>query len=248
MSDHEPHDQHEEQQPQQQNSPENSPENKQKRKEIKTFHCRYCSHLLLASTRSILSANTPLARRGGGAARDRALILDVPARTSTSTSTSTTSATTSAQAGSRGQGGGGGVAGPELGLSEDTRMAEAAGNTGPTEREKEKQKQKQEAHYTIPLATLLPDAKPVIIRRDDGFEKRILFKCGRCRVVVGYEIVPKTPPTVDTEEEDEEKDRVMYLLPGSLVGTEDLQGEGSAVERNNVLKQMEAEWAQWVTV
>lgn len=221
-----PADQHEEQQQQQQQQTPTQTE--QNRKEIKTFHCRFCSHLLLASTRPILSADTPLARRGGGAS-DRALILDIPSRTRNTTSTTTSTVPVGRGAGS----------------SDDTAMTETDNATQAVQSAREEEKEK-EAHYTIPLATLLPDAKPVIIRRDDGFEKRLLFKCGRCRVVVGYEIVPKSLPP-PTEDDDDEK--VMYLLPGSLVGTEDLQGEeGSAVERNNVLKQMEAEWAQWVTV
>jgi predicted nucleic acid-binding Zn-ribbon protein len=239
MSDHHPetspetppadHDQQQQQQPAQ--------NAQKKKKEIKTFHCRYCSHLLLASTRSILSATTPLARRGG-AARDRALILDIPARIRPTTTITATSAQPGSEEEEKEEE-------ETAGSSEDTRMAdgEAAGNT--TEPGQTSQSS-TEAHYTIPLATLLPDSKPVIIRRDDGFEKRILFKCGRCRVVVGYEIVPKTIPT--SNENEDEKERVMYLLPGSLVGTEDLQEQGSAIETNTVLKQMEAEWEQWVAV
>ncbi|KAH8691492.1 hypothetical protein BGW36DRAFT_388422 [Talaromyces proteolyticus] len=121
-----------------------------------------------------------------------------------------------------------------------------------------------QAHYTIPLSTLIPDAKPVIVRREDGFEKRVLHRCGRCRVVVGYEI--DTPLNLnareldhdrdeeggeDEEEEEEGRDRVFYLLPGSLVGTEDLQddtGEGgldAIVQRNEVLRGMEKEWEGW---
>jgi hypothetical protein len=47
--------------------------------------------------------------------------------------------------------------------------------------------------YTI-LLNLHPDRKASIIRREDGFEKRLLYRCGRCRLVIGYEIVPTTQP------------------------------------------------------
>lgn len=143
---------------------------------------------------------------------------------------------------------------------------------------------KEQAHYTIPLSTLVPDPKPIIVRREDGFEKRVLLKCGRCRVVVGYEIDSGLDSGVHDEDQDQDEDededeqfnedadeeqldeygkrrkrrnkhdRAIYLLPGSIVATEDLAGEdGNAdstvngmVERNSVLKGMEREWMQWL--
>ncbi|EKD15435.1 hypothetical protein MBM_06651 [Drepanopeziza brunnea f. sp. 'multigermtubi' MB_m1] len=39
------------------------------------------------------------------------------------------------------------------------------------------------------LLALSPDRKLTIVRREDGFEKRLLYRCARCRLVVGYEVV-----------------------------------------------------------
>jgi hypothetical protein len=130
----------------------------------------------------------------------------------------------------------------------------------------------EQAHYTIPLSTLIPDTTPVVIRREDGFEKRVLLRCGRCRVVVGYKLCNGTDLTADRDfDEDLEEDdgiglrqegkeeRAIYLLPGSIVGTEDLDvgvtgsegGRGgdvlnAMVDRNPVLKGMEGEWMEWL--
>lgn len=61
-----------------------------------------------------------------------------------------------------------------------------------------------------------PARKVVVVRREDGFEKRRVHRCGRCGVGVGYEIVG---------EEGEVHKRVIYLLQGGLVVTEEMGGE-----------------------
>lgn len=244
---------------------------------IKTYHCRFCSHLLLASTRELLSSSTPLRRRRvtstmeGGAeigegvgGLDGAIILELPPPTrksdrklkgdskgeayednqSEERHTITHTDTTTATATERG------------GATVPSTTAEG--------------KKTEQAHYTIPLSTLLPDPTPVIIRREDGFEKRLLLRCGRCRVVVGYRLCntavgPTTDQDLDVDEEgeeDEDSDTIglrqgkqegaIYLLPGSIVGTEDLDvgteggGPNAMIERNAVLKGMEAEWVAWI--
>ena len=66
------------------------------------------------------------------------------------------------------------------------------------------------------LLNVVKDRKSIIIRREDGFEKRTLFSCTRCRVVIGYSLD-------DAHWENEERQsRPVYLLPGGLVGTEDM--------------------------
>jgi len=55
-----------------------------------------------------------------------------------------------------------------------------------------------------------PARKVVVVRREDGFEKRRVHRCGRCGVGVGYEILGQ---------EGELKERVIYLLEGGLVTT-----------------------------
>lgn len=264
---------------------ESEQQENEKKLPIKTYHCRFCSHLLIASTREILSSRTPLRRRrvatgsaiegggGGEGGLDGALILELPSLSSRSSKkesrkrksydgeeewrdtipepeaekevASTVQAAASTQAAS-------------------AAAAPSAGETRKTE----------QAHYTIPLSTLLPDQTPIIVRREDGFEKRILLRCGRCRVVVGYKLCDAAGSTteaedidVDVDDEDEEDgeelgltrggkgEKAIYLLPGSIVGTEDLDvgvdGTGgnvlnAMVERNPVLKGMEGEWMEWI--
>lgn len=156
----------------------------------------------------------------------------------------------------------------------DTTTATSGGEVVVPSSTTDERKRTEQAHYTIPLSTLLPDPTPVIIRREDGFEKRLLLRCGRCRVVVGYRLFNSaggstTDQDLDVDEEDEEEegedgdairfrqgkqDGAIYLLPGSIVGTEDLDvgtdteggGPNAMIERNAVLRGMEAEWMAWI--
>jgi hypothetical protein len=273
-------------------------DDEKKKLPIKTYHCRFCSHLLIASTRELLSSRTPLRRRrqlstiegggggaggegGGAGGLDGAMILELPSSKTTRTNTKRKSYD--------GEERGGTILGPGPGPETETAVA-AATTTGAAttaaqaEEDRIPGKNKTEqAHYTIPLSTLLPDAAPIIIRREDGFEKRVLLRCGRCRVVVGYKLPPAnitTAPTAEEEEDEEEEEeeyddenglttkgkgeKAIYLLPGSIVGTEDLDvgfteadgtgggrgGGGDAlnamIDRNPVLKGMEEEWMEWV--
>jgi hypothetical protein len=249
---------------------EADPQTANPRLPIKTYHCRFCSHLLIASTRGLLSSSTPLKRRGGPPGLDRALILRLPAAAAATTPRGGNGATaTGADAVAAGSASAGDdqsrqpkEQSPE-GQARGQRQAQAQGQGG------------EQAHYTIPLSTLVPDSKPIVVRREDGFEKRVLLRCGRCRVVVGYELGTGDADQVEDEDDDDEedddeedededeyvqrkrrrddKDRAIYLLPGSIVGTEDLEdpeGEGEGVdamvERNAVLKGMEREWREWI--
>lgn len=96
-------------------------------------------------------------------------------------------------------------------------------------------------HITLLLSTTIPDRRATLIRREDGIEKRILLRCGRCRVVVGYyldkvhwegEGQAQAQAQVEGEEE---KPPAVYILPGALVGTEDMGGAGVG----------EGEWSGW---
>jgi len=60
------------------------------------------------------------------------------------------------------------------------------------------------------------DRKPVIIQRDDGFEKRTLLRCGRCRLVIGYNLDEAH------FENQPGQSRPMYLLPGGMATTADM--------------------------
>lgn len=73
-----------------------------------------------------------------------------------------------------------------------------------------------EVGYSLLLNTTL-DRRPVVVRRADGFEKRWVRRCGRCRTGVGY--------VLDEGGEGE----VVYLLEEGLVETGRLRGEGEGV-------------------
>ncbi|KAK5055975.1 hypothetical protein LTR84_012525 [Exophiala bonariae] len=60
------------------------------------------------------------------------------------------------------------------------------------------------------LLNVLPDRRPIVVQREDGFEKRILLRCGRCRLVLGYAMTALQGSSP------------VYLLPGSLVETSEM--------------------------
>lgn len=155
---------------------------------IKTHHCRFCNHLLLATTRSLSS----LPRRKDPA-HDAALILPLPRPT-----------------------------------------------TNDDEDEDEKQiRRKGVGHYSILLSTSIPDRKATLVRRDDGFEKRLFLRCGRCRVVVGYFLDDiHFSGHTDDNGADAGRAKVVYLLPGGLVET-GIMGDEDKV------KTMDQEWSGW---
>ncbi|KAH8423688.1 uncharacterized protein LDX57_001445 [Aspergillus melleus] len=173
---------------------------------ILTNHCRFCNHLLLATTQTV----SALARRKEPA-RDGALILPLPSPRAQSNDTEP-----SDEKGQEGQGSGSG-----------------------------KPVQQQ---YSILLSTAVPDRRATMVRREDGFEKRWFLRCGRCRVVVGYFLDAVHFPNVtaagkepDGEDEDVEAERakVVYLLPGALVETDDM-GDPEK------MKAIDREWAGWL--
>ncbi|MCJ1380189.1 hypothetical protein MMC17_003292 [Xylographa soralifera] len=71
--------------------------------------------------------------------------------------------------------------------------------------------------YSLLLNTTL-DRRPVIVRREDGFEKRWVRRCGRCRTGVGYVLGDGDGEQVHGE--------VLYLLEEGLVETEELKKQG----------------------
>ncbi|KAF2433336.1 hypothetical protein EJ08DRAFT_583958 [Tothia fuscella] len=78
--------------------------------------------------------------------------------------------------------------------------------------------QSRQREYAILLTTTL-DRKPVVIRSEEGFEKRYLQRCGRCQLVVGYQLDKSQYEGV---EDLGRKDDVIYLLPGGLLSTDDM--------------------------
>lgn len=57
----------------------------------------------------------------------------------------------------------------------------------------------------------------MIIRREDGFEKRTLVRCDRCRLAVGYKL--DGDHFEDSREEAAAAAETLYVLPGALVDT-----------------------------
>ncbi|RKF54929.1 hypothetical protein OnM2_093009 [Erysiphe neolycopersici] len=93
--------------------------------------------------------------------------------------------------------------------------------------------------YTL-LLGIEKDSKIHTIRKSDGFERRILYQCSRCKVVIGYEILPESGVAeLDTTnrihaEEDEDKSvgsvNIMYILPGGLMTTEFMASKEKIME------------------
>ena len=63
------------------------------------------------------------------------------------------------------------------------------------------------------LHNVVRDRKPLIIRKEDGFEKRVILRCTRCNLVIGYRV----------EGDEDTNERIAYLLPGGLSSTEEMK-------------------------
>jgi hypothetical protein len=97
-----------------------------------------------------------------------------------------------------------------------------------------------EEGYTL-LLGIAPDKKVTVMRREDGFEKRVLYRCSRCRLVVGYELQTQTQIQGDGMDLDKGKGRdgydgkVIYLLPAGIMSTGVMMGgEGKKVGEEDV--------------
>lgn len=73
-------------------------------------------------------------------------------------------------------------------------------------------------HYGLMLSTNL-DRNPEIIRSDEGFEKRYLQRCGRCNLVVGYQLDWQQ---FEGDAKTGRREDVVFLLPGGFVKTSDM--------------------------
>lgn len=70
------------------------------------------------------------------------------------------------------------------------------------------------------------DPKPIIIRREDGFEKRYIQRCSRCRLIVGYQL---DKSHYDGYKSTGRREDVLYILPDALMSTEEMtQGKDMA--------------------
>jgi hypothetical protein len=91
-----------------------------------------------------------------------------------------------------------------------------------------------EEGYTM-LLGMARDKKTTIVRREDGFEKRICWRCERCSLIVGYEIEGRgqggdAMEGIEGQEGRKGKGRegyagkVVYLLPGGVQSTDVMMG------------------------
>ncbi|KAK6496505.1 hypothetical protein TWF481_002521 [Arthrobotrys musiformis] len=89
--------------------------------------------------------------------------------------------------------------------------------------------------YTLLLSSIR-DRRPCVIRREDGFEKRLLWRCGRCRLIFGYQIYDESLEELSKGGGDEphkerkslsNKNYYVYILPGGLTTA---AGMGSLTE------------------
>ncbi|KAF2091991.1 hypothetical protein K490DRAFT_15051, partial [Saccharata proteae CBS 121410] len=79
-------------------------------------------------------------------------------------------------------------------------------------------------NYALLVGTA-PERKAEIVRREDGYEKRYVQRCGRCRLVVGYQL--DWSQYADAKGEDGtvrsgKREDVVYLLPGGLLDTDEM--------------------------
>jgi hypothetical protein len=70
----------------------------------------------------------------------------------------------------------------------------------------------------------IEESKPIIIRREDGFERRTLVRCERCRLVVGY----KLDGDHFDDSSKEAGAETLYVLPGALVDTAGMMADKTA--------------------
>ncbi|KAJ5256558.1 hypothetical protein N7478_012662 [Penicillium angulare] len=156
----------------------------QPRLQIRTQHCTFCNHLLLATTRDLKILPTRT-----GEAKDRAIILPLE--------------------------------------KNETELEDEDTNTNTTFKSQSK-------HVTLLLSTSIPDRRATLIRREDGIEKRVLVRCGRCRVVMGYFLDEvhydgaglQVRSAGEGEGEDEKRFPAVYVLPEAVVETDSMGGSG----------------------
>lgn len=91
--------------------------------------------------------------------------------------------------------------------------------------EVEDRQQQQQISLILPSllsSNIKPVKKPVVVQREDGWEKRRLWKCGRCGITVGYEILRDEELVEDVDDggkNEEGVGKVLFLLEGGLMET-----------------------------
>jgi hypothetical protein len=81
------------------------------------------------------------------------------------------------------------------------------------------------------LLGMVPDKKVTVIRREDGFERRVVWRCIRCAVSVAYEILG---------DGKEQTRKVVYVLPSGVMSTE-VMVKGRQDDEGSKLKESDLE-------
>ena len=81
---------------------------------------------------------------------------------------------------------------------------------------------------TLTMPGLSTDDKAMILKLEDGFEKRYPVRCSRCGLMAGYQL--DKSQFAGTEEKTGPNAEVLYVLPGGLMTTEEMRG-GKDMER-----------------
>lgn len=68
------------------------------------------------------------------------------------------------------------------------------------------------------LPGLRPARKITFVQRDDGYERRRVWRCGRCGLTIGYEV----ENTETTKVKEDDRVRVMFILSDGLMQTESM--------------------------
>lgn len=209
---------------------------------IRTYHCRFCNHLLVASTQDL----STLPRRRAPAL-DNAIILPLPKKSARAEDEDDDEQEEDEEEEGKDKE----HNEKDSGEAEISQQMESATLKPGSRKGKSSASSSPSQHYTILLSTTTPDRKPIILRRADGFEKRLLVRCGRCKVVLGYVLDEVHFKKVEdnkgggaggmTEGEDSNasgagEPEVIYILPGSLVETDELGTE---------IKIEQESWAGW---
>lgn len=230
---------------------------------INTYHCRFCSHLLLATTRNLdalprRKSNDTTANNGGqdgnataqGATGglDRAIILPLPVKRLKRKSLKSKDDEDDSEF-------------DDVDNDDDDGNGDNNGHGEQVDNGNDKDdnnlQKPQIKHVTILLSTVLPNTTKSLIRRADGFEKRLFLRCGRCHVFVGYFLhavhfadwSPRgsshggnsTTDDNTNNTADSSEPKVVYILPGALVET-GLLADGN----EGKLAAKDAEWKDWL--
>lgn len=205
---------------------------------IRTYHCRFCNHLLIASTQEL----STLPRRRAPAL-DNAMILPLPTKSTGADEEDEDEDEEDEEEEESNE--------KDPGETEISQQMESATLKPSSKKGKSSAASSSSQHYTILLSTTTPDRKPIILRRADGFEKRLLVRCGRCKLVLGYVLdevhfkkseenkAGAAGATTEGEEGNVSgtgEPEVIYILPGSLVETDELGSE---------IKLEQEPWAEW---